>query len=482
MHGEMEGNHVIAPNRYLQERHPNMYQHEISVINSDTEHPFPLLAITNLDRVKILKLKKGEIVGFATRERPEVTYVATVNELNIDVKEDTSLKNWIPKRKQLPLREGDEHSTPSQRKRNFSRPVEGGDECSTPPMEEKGDEGRSLQSNNVPSKGSDEQSTPSNWNDINEVIESDFLISPGDIYPNRKVLLEDADIKDDTRKSFEQLCRGQSEAFSKNNKDIGKIQVIEMEIDTGDSLPVAQSPYTLPLKHYDWVRQEIETLEKAGVIERSLSPWASPVIVVPKKSAPDEPPQRRLCVDYRKVNALQQEVRRTDKSTGWLSLYPLPKIDEMFSKLGGSHVFSTIDLRSGYYHVGLTRESRPKSAFVVPMGKWQFKRTPFGLSQAPAYFQLLIDKVITGCSKFAMGYLDDIIIFSRSEEEHLVHLEKIFRRLQEFGLKMKHEKCAFFKRHIQYLGHLVSEKGFEPLPEKLEAIKKMPAPTTSKEV
>ena len=98
-----------------------------------------------------------------------------------------------------------------------------------------------------------------------------------------------------------------------------------MEIDTGDSLPVAQSPYTLPLKHYDWVRQEIETLEKPGVIERSLSRWASPVIVVPKKSAPDEPPRRRLCVDYRKVNVLQPEVKRTDKGTGCLSLYPLPK-------------------------------------------------------------------------------------------------------------------------------------------------------------
>ena len=473
MHGEMEGNHVISPNRHLQEKHPNMYQHEIAVINNDTEHPFPLLAITNLDHVKTLKLSKGEIVGFATTEKPDVTYMATANELNIDVKEDTSLKNWIPKRKQRPLREGDEHSTPSQRKRDFSGSVEGGDECSTPPMKERDGRGRSPQ-------GKD--STPSSWNDINEVIESDFLISPGDIYPNRKVLLEDADIKEETKKSFERLCDDQSEAFSKNNKDIGKTQVIEMEIDTGDNLPIAQSPYTLPLKHYDWVRQEIEMLEKAGIIERSLSPWALPVIVVPKKSASDEPPQRRLCVDYRKVNALQQEVRRTDKSTGCLSLYPLPKIDEMFSKLGGSRVFSTVDLRSGYYHVGLTRESRPKSAFVVPMGKWQFKRTPFGLSQAPAYFQLLIDKVLTGCSEFAMGYLDDIIIFSRSEEEHLIHLEKIFQRLQEFGLKMKREKCAFFKRHIQYLGHLVSEKGFEPLPKKLEAIKKMPAPTTSKEV
>ena len=320
------------------------------------------------------------------------------------------------------------------------------------------------------------------WCELSEVIESDFLISPGDVYPNRKVELEDADIKDSTRVSFEELCEQQHEAFSKNNKDIGHTQLIEMEIDTGDSLLVVQSPYTLPLKHYDWVCQEIETLEKSGVIERSLSRWASLVIVVPKKSAPDESPQRRLCVHYQKVNALQPEVKQTDKGTGCLSLYPLPKINKMFSKLGGATIFSTIDLHSGYYHIGLTRESRAKSAFVVQMGKWQFKHTPFGLSQAPAYFQLLIDKVLMGCSSFAMSYLDDIIIFSKTEEEHLQHLEEIFVRLRKFGLKMKREKCSFFKKHIQYLGHLVSEKGFKPLPEKLESIRKMPAPRTAKEV
>ena len=327
-----------------------------------------------------------------------------------------------------------------------------------------------------------QHSSKQQWCELSEVVESDFLISPGDVYPNRKVKLEDADIKEATRVSFKALCEQQHEAFSKNNKDIGCTQLIEMEIDTGDSLPVAQSPYTLPLKHYDWVRQEIETLEKSGVIKKSLSRWVSPVIVVPKKSAPDEPPRRRLCMDYRKVNALQPEVKRTDKGTGCLSLYLLPKIDEMFSKLGGATIFSTIDLRSGNYHIGLMRESRAKSAFVVPMGKWQFKRTPFGLSQAPAYFQLLINKVLMGCSSFAMGYLDDIIIFSKTEEEHLQHLEEIFVRLSKFGLEMKRGKCSFFKKHIQYLGHLVSEKGFKLLPEKLESIRKMPALRTDKEV
>ena len=170
------------------------------------------------------------------------------------------------------------------------------------------------------------------------------------------------------------------------------------------------------------------------------------------------------------MNSLQQEIRRTDKGTGCLSLYPLPKIYEMFAKLKGAKLFSTIDLRSGYYHIGLTHESRAKSAFVVLMRKWEFKRTPFGLSQVPAYFQLLIDKVLMGCSRFAMGYLDNIIIFSNNELDHLQHIETIFDRLECFGLKMKKGKCDFFKKHIQYLGHLIAEKGFTPLREKLESI------------
>ena len=218
---------------------------------------------------------------------------------------------------------------------------------------------------------------------------------------------------------------------------------------------MVQSPYTLPLKHYEWVWKEIETLEKAGVIVKSLSPWASPVIVVPKKSTPDKPPHRRLVIDYRKINLLQKQIKRADKSTGCLLLYSLPKIDEMFAKLNGSTIFSTIDLRSGYYHIGLTEGSRPKSAFVVPMGKFKFLRTLYGLWQAPAYFQLLIDNVLQECSKFAMGYCDHIIIFSKTEVEHIEHLEKIFQKLREYGLKMKREKCDFFKKHLQYLGHLV---------------------------
>ena len=140
-------------------------------------------------------------------------------------------------------------------------------------------------------------------------MESDFLTSPADIYLNKRVELEDAVICEKTKECFAHLCDEYNEGYSKNNQDIRKTTLIEMEIDTGNSLPVAQSPYTLPLKHYEWVQKEIEMLEKAGVIVKCLSPWASPVIIILKKSAPDEPPRRRLVIDYRKINSLQQQIR-----------------------------------------------------------------------------------------------------------------------------------------------------------------------------
>ena len=198
-----------------------------------------------------------------------------------------------------------------------------------------------------------------------------------------------------------------------------------MDVDTGDSPPVSSRPYTLPLKHYEWVQKEIESLERAGVITKSMSPWASPIVSVPKKSAPWEPLKRRLSADFRKVNELQQQVITEGKSKGQISIHPLPKIDEMYAKLKGSRVFSTIYLRSGYHHVALGKDSRAKTAFVTPFGKYKFLMVPFGLAQDPAYFKLLMNKVLEGLS-YATTYLDDIIIFSKNELEHLEHLEEVF--------------------------------------------------------
>ena len=308
-----------------------------------------------------------------------------------------------------------------------------------------------------------------------------FLCSPADVPGPHKVQLQDKDITTNIRQKFEELCEEYGEAFSKSNEDIGRTKLVKMDIDTGDSPPVSSRPYTLPLKHYEWVQREIESLECAGVITKSMSKWASPIVVVPKKSAHRNPPKRRLCVDFRKVNELQQEVITVGKTKGQISIHPLPKIDEMYAKLKGAKVFSTIDLRSGYHHITLGKNSRAKTAFVMPFGKYEFLMVPCGLAQASAYFQLLINKVLNGL-KFAMTYLDDIIIFSENESQHLEHLETVFSQLREAGLKMKWSKCDFFKSEIHYLGHLISPEGISPLPNKLDCIQHMPAPKNAKEI
>ena len=281
------------------------------------------------------------------------------------------------------------------------------------------------------------------------------------------------------------MCNKYTDIFSRSSEDIGHTPLLKMDIDTGDSPPVCQRPYSLPLKHVEWVTKELEILEKAGVISRSVSPWASPIVIVPKKSEPGEPPRRRMCVDYRVLNSLLPPVNKAhSKAKGILTLVPLPKIDEIYAQLKGSKVYSAIDMRSGYFHLGLSNDAKPKTAFVPggPHGaKYEFNRCPFGLSQAPAYFQRLIHEVLKGIT-FAFGYLDDILIFSSDNKTHLKHLEIVFQRLREADLKLKASKCNFFKKHIQYLGHLVSGEGIEPLPEKLEAVRKMPPPTTPKEV
>ena len=308
-----------------------------------------------------------------------------------------------------------------------------------------------------------------------------FICSPADVPGPRKVQLQDKNITTDIRQKFEELCKEYGEAFSKNNEVINRTKLVKMDIDTGDSPLVSSRSYTLPLKHYEWVQRVIESLEWAGVITKSMSKWASPIVIVPNKSAPGEPPKRRLCVEFRKVNKLQQEVITPGNTKGQISIHPLLKIDEMYVKLKGANVFSTIDLRSGYHHIALGKSSGVKTAFVTPFSKYEFLMVPFGLAQAPAYFQLLMNKVLKGL-KFAMTYLDDIIIFSQDELQHLEHQEIVFSHLQEAGLKMKRSKCDFFKREIHYLGHLISPEGISPLPNKLDSIRHMPVLNSAKEI
>ena len=174
------------------------------------------------------------------------------------------------------------------------------------------------------------------------------------------------------------MCDQFDDIISKGSDDIGKTLLVEMDIDTGDSPQIPSNPYTLSLKHYDWVQKEITTLERVGIITKSISPWASPVVIVPKKSAPGEPPQRRMCMDFKRLNKQLPEVKNMSGGKGCISLGPLPKIDKLYAKLQGYKVFSTLDLRLGYYHIGLSDSAKPKTAFVVSgMGKFELNRVPF---------------------------------------------------------------------------------------------------------
>ena len=231
-----------------------------------------------------------------------------------------------------------------------------------------------------------------------------------------------------------------------------------MSIDTGDLDPVSQKPYPIAMKHYNWVKKEIDKLLEAGVIRNSHSSWSAPIIVVLKGDG-----GKCLVIDYRVLNKVKRKF-----------IWPMPKVEDIFSQLNGAKYFSTLDLIAGYHHIGLTADSIPKTAFTSPLGKDEYVKVPFGLAQAPAYFQDLMTGVLKDLP-FAMAYLDDIIIYSSTPDEHL-HIKTVFEKLRHAKLSMKLSKCHFFTKEIQYLRHILGVEGIRPIPAKTEAIKAMHPP------
>ena len=155
----------------------------------------------------------------------------------------------------------------------------------------------------------------------------------------------------------------------------------------------------------------------------------------------------------------------------------MPKVEDIFSQLNGAKYFSTLDLQAGYHHIPLDEASIPKTVFTSPFRKYKYTKVPFGLVQAPAYFQELMTRILEDFN-FSITYLDDIIIFSRTAEEHLDHVKQVFEKLRSAHLSIKLNKCHFFTKEIQYLGHILSTKGIRPLLSKTQAIKNMYPPKT----
>ena len=238
--------------------------------------------------------------------------------------------------------------------------------------------------------------------------------------------------------------------------------------------PVSTKPYTIPLKYKSFIDEEIKLLEDAGCIFKSLSDWASPICIVKKKPDPSQPhkPQLHMCIDYRKVN--QSLATAHNNSNGKVvSTFPLPKIQELLGRLNRCKYFSSLDLHSGYHHISLTEEAKKKTAFVTADGKYQLNIVPFGLATTVSTFQYLMSTVLTSLNDFALMYLDDMLVFSETYDDHLHHLNIVFERFQKASLKIKLTKCQFFKTHLHYLDHRISANRLEPLPEKLEVIKNL---------
>ena len=219
----------------------------------------------------------------------------------------------------------------------------------------------------------------------------------------------------------------------------GKTDLCKLRIETGDSAPIALRPYRPPDRMKEDVREEVEKLVRLGVAEPSFSPWASPIVPVPKKDG-----SLRICIDYRRLNAVTVP-----------DPYYMVTMDEILEKVGGCGCLSKLDLSKGFHQIGIEEAYKEKTAFVTPFGKYQFNRMPFGLRNAPAVFQRTMEEVLRGCYEFASPYIDDILVFSRNGVEHSVHLEEVFVALGSHGLTVKEEKCEFGRTHLEYLGHLI---------------------------
>lgn len=243
-------------------------------------------------------------------------------------------------------------------------------------------------------------------------------------------------------------------------------------INTLTSQPIYVRSYRYPQVHKKVVDEQISEMLENGIIRPSESPYSSPIWVVPKKLDASGEQKWRLVIDYRKLN----QVTVDDK-------FPIPNMDDILDKLGRSMYFTTLDLASGFHQIEIEEDDIPKTAFSTDSGHWEFCRMPFGLKNAPATFQRLMNAILADyIGKICFVYLDDVIIFSSSLDEHLVSVQKIFNRFRKHNLKIQPDKCEFLKHETEFLGHVVTTEGVKPNPSKISAIERFPIPTNVKEI
>ncbi|GKA97545.1 putative reverse transcriptase domain-containing protein [Tanacetum coccineum] len=264
------------------------------------------------------------------------------------------------------------------------------------------------------------------------------------------------------------VVRDFPEVFPDDLSGLPPIREIEFRIELiPGATPVAKSPYRLAPSELEELSGQLKELQDKGFIRPSSSPWGAPVLFVKKKDG-----SFRMCIDYRELNKLTVKNR-----------YPLPRIDDLFDQLQGSQFFSKIDLRSGYHQLRVHEDDIPKTAFRTRYGHFEFTVMPFGLTNAPAIFMDLMNRVCRPyLDKFMIVFIDDILIYSKTQEEHVEHLRLVLGLLKKEKLYAKFSKCEFWLREVQFLRHVINGNGIHVDPSKIEAVKDWKAPRTPTKV
>ena len=252
-----------------------------------------------------------------------------------------------------------------------------------------------------------------------------------------------------------------SDIFALTDQELGCTSIVRHSIDTGEHRPIKRQPYRTPITRRDTIKQMVNQMQHQGVVQPSMSAWASPVVLVPKKDG-----SLRFCVDYRQLNSITRK-----------DVFPLPRVDDNLDTFNGTNFFTSLDLASGYWQIELDDDARAKSAFTTYNGLYEFVRMPFGLCNAPATFQRVMQVILAGLEgKGVFVYLDDILIASKSFSEHIGQFKEVFDHLRSAGLRLKPKKCLLLHDEVPYLGHVVSAQGVKPDLAKTEKVKSFPVP------
>ncbi len=287
------------------------------------------------------------------------------------------------------------------------------------------------------------------------------------ILPKVPIDFGDSPLTPEWKKRITLILNSMPDIFALHDLDYGHTDQGKHRIKLSDETLFKHRARPIHPHDVDAVRKHLQELLEAGIIRESESPFSSPIVVVRKKKN-----SVRLCIDFRKLNS------QTIKDA-----YALPNLEEAFSVLTGSRWFSVLDLKSGYHQIEMEESDKQKTAFVCPLGFWEFNRMPQGISNAPSTFQRLMERCMGDLNrKEVLVFIDDLIVFSRSLEEHEARLIQVLKRLREFGLKLSPEKCKFCQTSVRYLGHIVSQHGVETDPAKVEALKTWPRPNDLKEL